>query len=78
MLEVKGMTEVYSVTGPYDLVVMVRIAEVERLAQIVPETLAQIPGVARTETMVAFRYILITTSTASGYRGLNSNRLFSI
>lgn len=56
MLEVKGMTEVYSVTGPYDLVVMVRIAEFERLAQIVPERLAQIPGVARTETMVASRY----------------------
>ncbi|HLM77365.1 MAG TPA: Lrp/AsnC ligand binding domain-containing protein [Rubrobacteraceae bacterium] len=56
MLEVKGMTEVYSVTGPYDLVVMVRIAEFERLAQIVPERLAQIPGVARTETMVAFGY----------------------
>ena len=56
MLEVKGMTEVYSVTGPYDLVVMVRIAEFERLAQIVPERLAQIPGVARTEAMVAFRY----------------------
>jgi DNA-binding Lrp family transcriptional regulator len=56
MLEVKGMTEVYSVTGPYDLVVIVRIAEFERLAQIVPERLAQIPGVARTEAMVAFRY----------------------
>jgi DNA-binding Lrp family transcriptional regulator len=56
MLEVTGMTGVYSVTGPYDLVVMVRIAEFEQLAQIVPERLAQIPGVARTEAMVAFRY----------------------
>jgi hypothetical protein len=35
---------------------MVRIPEFERLAEIVPEKLAQIPGVARTETMVAFRY----------------------
>jgi hypothetical protein len=34
----------------------VRIAEFERLAQIVPERLAQIPGVARTEAMVAFCY----------------------
>jgi DNA-binding Lrp family transcriptional regulator len=48
MLGVEGVTEVYSVTGPYDLVVMVRIPESEKLAQI--------PGVARTETMVAFRY----------------------
>ena len=55
MLKVEGVTEVYSVTGPYDLVVMVRIPEFERLAEIVPEKLAQVPGVARTETMVAFR-----------------------
>ncbi len=55
MLKVEGVTEVYSVTGPYDLVVMVRIPDFERLAQIVPEKLAQVPGVARTETMVAFR-----------------------
>jgi DNA-binding Lrp family transcriptional regulator len=55
MLKVRGVTEVYSVTGPYDLVVMVRIPDFEQLAEIVPETLAQIPGVARTETMVAFR-----------------------
>ena len=55
MLEVEGVTEVYSVTGPYDLVVMVRIPDFERLAEIVPEKLAQVPGVGRTETMVAFR-----------------------
>lgn len=55
MLKIEGVTEVYSVTGPYDLVVMVRIPDFERLAQIVPEKLAQVPGVARTETMVAFR-----------------------
>ncbi len=55
MLGVEGVTEVYSVTGSYDLVVMVRTPEFERLAEIVPEKLAQVPGVARTETMVAFR-----------------------
>jgi DNA-binding Lrp family transcriptional regulator len=55
ILQIEGVTEVYSVTGPYDLVVMVRIREFERLAEIVPEKLAQVPGVARTETMVAFR-----------------------
>ncbi len=55
MLKIEGVTEVYSVTGPYDLVVMVRIPDFERMAQIVPEKLAQVPGVDRTETMVAFR-----------------------
>ena len=55
MLEIEGVTEAYSVTGPYDLVVMVRIPDFERLADIVPERIAQVPGVARTETMIAFR-----------------------
>jgi DNA-binding Lrp family transcriptional regulator len=55
MLGIEGVTEAYSVTGPYDLVVMVRISDFERLAEIVPEKIAQVPGVARTETMVAFR-----------------------
>jgi DNA-binding Lrp family transcriptional regulator len=55
MLAIEGVTEAYSVTGPYDLVVMVRIPDFESLAEIVPERIAQVPGVARTETMVAFR-----------------------
>ena len=55
MLGIEGVTEAYSVTGPYDLVVMVRIPDFERLAEIVPERIAQVPGVARTETMVGFR-----------------------
>ena len=55
MLAIEGVTEAYSVTGPHDLVVMVRIPDFERLAEIVPGRIAQVPGVARTETMVAFR-----------------------
>ncbi|MDQ3568751.1 MAG: Lrp/AsnC ligand binding domain-containing protein [Actinomycetota bacterium] len=55
MLGIEGVTEAYSVTGPYDLIVMVRIPDFESLAKIVPEKIAQVPGVARTETMVAFR-----------------------
>ena len=52
MLAIDGVTEAYSVTGPYDLVVMVRIPDFESLAEVVPERIAQVPGVARTETMV--------------------------
>ena len=49
MLAIDGVTEAYSVTGPYDLVVMVRIPDFEGLADVVPERIAQVPGVARTE-----------------------------
>ncbi len=55
IIEIEGVTEAYSVTGPHDLVVMVRIPDFESLNDIVPGKIAQVPGVARTETMVAFR-----------------------
>lgn len=55
VIEIEGVTEAYSVTGPYDLVVMVRLRDFESLADVVPGKIAQVPGVARTETMVAFR-----------------------
>ncbi|CAN5530001.1 MAG: Lrp/AsnC ligand binding domain-containing protein [Actinomycetota bacterium] len=55
IIEIEGVTEAYSVTGPHDLIVMVRIPDFESLNDIVPGKVAQVPGVARTETMVAFR-----------------------
>ncbi|AHY45314.1 AsnC family [Rubrobacter radiotolerans] len=55
VIEIEGVTEAYSVTGPHDLVAMVRLKDFESLADVVPGRIAQVPGVARTETMVAFR-----------------------
>ncbi len=52
---VAGVSEVYSVTGEIDFVVMVRAREHEELAEIVTHRIAQVPGVARTHTHVAFR-----------------------
>ena len=47
--------EVYSVAGDYDLVVMVRVRRHEDLARVVTEEIAKIPGVQRTQTLVAFK-----------------------
>jgi DNA-binding Lrp family transcriptional regulator len=52
---VAGVSEVYSVTGDVDFVAMVRAREHEELADIVTRRIAQVPGVARTQTHVAFR-----------------------
>jgi DNA-binding Lrp family transcriptional regulator len=52
---VPGVSEVYSVTGEIDFVAMVRAREHEELADIVTRRIAQVPGVARTHTHVAFR-----------------------
>jgi DNA-binding Lrp family transcriptional regulator len=52
---VKGVSEVYSVTGDVDFVAMVRAHEHDELADIVTRRIAQVPGVARTQTHVAFK-----------------------
>jgi len=52
---VAGVSEVYSVTGDIDFVAMVRAREHEELADIVTRRIAQVPGVARTLTHVAFK-----------------------
>jgi len=52
---IPGVSEVYSVTGEFDFIAMVRAKEHEQLADIVTSKIAQTKGVARTHTHVAFR-----------------------
>jgi DNA-binding Lrp family transcriptional regulator len=51
----KGITEVYSVAGRVDLVAVIRVQDNEGLAEIVTSRLLTIPGILRTETLIAFR-----------------------
>ncbi|MER7397156.1 MULTISPECIES: Lrp/AsnC family transcriptional regulator [Streptomyces] len=50
-----GVSEVYSVTGAHDLIAMVRVAEHDELADVIPGRISKVPGVAATETHIAFR-----------------------
>ncbi len=52
---IPGVSEVYSVTGDFDFIAMVRARQHEELADIVTGRIAQTAGVARTHTHVAFR-----------------------
>lgn len=52
---IDGVAEVYSVSGEYDLVAIVRVPEYERVAEVVTEEIAQISGIERTNTLTAFR-----------------------
>ena len=52
---VEGVQEVYSVSGEWDLVAIVRVAEYERIADVVTHQMAAIPGIERTQTLTAFR-----------------------
>ena len=50
-----GVSEVYSVTGQVDLIVMVRVRRHEDVAEVVADRLNKVPGVTSTETHIAFR-----------------------
>jgi DNA-binding Lrp family transcriptional regulator len=49
------VSEVYSVSGDYDLVIMVRVRQQEELARVVTESIGKTPGIERTQTLVAFK-----------------------
>jgi DNA-binding Lrp family transcriptional regulator len=51
---VDGVAEAYSVTGAWDFVAIVRVREHPQLAPIVTDVIGQLPGVVRTQTLVAF------------------------
>ncbi len=55
LVDIERVSEVYSVTGEFDLVVMLRVSEHEELAEVVTGKIAQLEGIRSTHSMVAFR-----------------------
>ena len=55
IVNIDGVTEVYSITGDWDLIAMVRVSDHEKLAEIIPNRISRVDGVIRTETQLAFR-----------------------
>jgi DNA-binding Lrp family transcriptional regulator len=53
--DVPGVQEVYSVTGRWDLIVKVRVAANEDLADVVTGGIGAITGITSSETVIAFR-----------------------
>jgi DNA-binding Lrp family transcriptional regulator len=54
LADIDGVAEAYSVTGDWDFVAILRLREQDQLAQVVTGQISQLPGVVRTQTMVAF------------------------
>ena len=52
---IESVSEVYSVTGAHDLIALVRVARHDDLADVIPGRISKVPGVAATDTHVAFR-----------------------
>jgi DNA-binding Lrp family transcriptional regulator len=55
LAQLKGVTEVYSVAGRYDLAAVIRVKENRDLADLVTAKMLQIEGIADSETLIAFR-----------------------
>lgn len=54
LADLAGVQEAWSVTGDWDFVAIVRVPRHELLSEVITGQLLQLPGVSRTQTMVAF------------------------
>jgi DNA-binding Lrp family transcriptional regulator len=55
LVEITGVSEVFSVAGRYDLVALLRVKTNDEMAELVTGGLQRVQGVAHTETLTAFR-----------------------
>jgi DNA-binding Lrp family transcriptional regulator len=54
LAELAGVGAAFTVTGEWDFVALVHLQRHEQLADVVARGIANLPGVVRTQTMVAF------------------------
>jgi DNA-binding Lrp family transcriptional regulator len=55
LASIDGVTEVYSVSGEWDMVAVVKVPQFEDIARVITEQFPQAPGLIRTQTLTAFR-----------------------
>jgi DNA-binding Lrp family transcriptional regulator len=55
LVDLEGVAEVYSISGEYDILAMIRVKEYDSLAQVVSDEIARVDGITRTNTHMAFR-----------------------
>jgi DNA-binding Lrp family transcriptional regulator len=55
LIEIDGISEVYSVSGHFDLVAIARVQNNDDVANLVTNRMYTIDGIQKTETMLAFK-----------------------
>ncbi len=68
LVSMRGVSEVYSIAGEWDLVAVVRVARNEDIADVVTHQILKTEGVEQTETLIAFK----------AYSRHDLDRMFSI
>jgi DNA-binding Lrp family transcriptional regulator len=55
IMELDGVSEVHSITGPWDLIVKLYAQDYDAFGDLIPDQLQKVPGIRETETLLAFR-----------------------
>ncbi|HVU32086.1 MAG TPA: Lrp/AsnC ligand binding domain-containing protein [Opitutaceae bacterium] len=55
LLEIPDVSEVYSISGRYDLLAIIKCDDIDKIEGIVTDQLLKIEGIVDSETMFAFR-----------------------
>jgi DNA-binding Lrp family transcriptional regulator len=55
VMEIEGVSEVHSITGPFDLLVKLYAPTYDDFGDLIPGRLQSVPGSRETETLLAFR-----------------------
>ncbi|MFN8492733.1 MAG: Lrp/AsnC ligand binding domain-containing protein [Caldilineaceae bacterium] len=55
LADLEGVSEVYSVGGRFDLVVVIRVKTNEQMADLVTNQMLKVDGIQKSETLIAFR-----------------------
>jgi DNA-binding Lrp family transcriptional regulator len=57
LAELDGVAEVHSIAGRWDLVAVLRVADTDRLADLVTEKIRAVAGILGSETLIGFRVV---------------------
>ncbi len=68
LLQLNGVTEVYSVAGDWDLVIVIRVKTNEQVAELVTEHMRKLDAITKTTTLIGFK----------AYSNYDLDRMFSI
>ena len=55
ILEIRSVTDVYSVSGRFDLLVIIKCASIDMIEGVITDELLKLDGIIESETMFAFR-----------------------
>jgi DNA-binding Lrp family transcriptional regulator len=55
LLEIHAVTDVYSISGRYDLLVIIKCESIDMIECVITDHLLKVDGISKSETMFAFR-----------------------